>query len=89
MARSVQHHFDDPLHVPIRIFEAPDVHAEAPGKRGTHLLRVEVFPLDFAALEYVIGEGLENGLLTKLEAQTLHSAQQTPLLVTDSSQSFR
>jgi hypothetical protein len=89
VARSVQHHFNDAFDISIDSFETRDVHPESSRDGRTDLFYIEVFPLDFAAPEYVLGQSLENSLLTKLEAQIRHASQQTPLLVTDLSQSFR
>ncbi len=78
VARGVEHHFNDSFDVAVHRFEASDIDAQASRDRGADLLRVEIFPLDFAALEHVVGEGLEHGLLAELEAKTFHAAQQTP-----------
>ena len=69
MARGVQHHFNNPFHVPIRGFEPSDVHAKTARDRGTDLFRVQLFPLDFTALEHVLGEGAEDSFLAQLETK--------------------
>jgi hypothetical protein len=47
-----------------------------------------VLSLDFAAFKYVFGQGSENGLFPEIEPESVHPPHETPLLVTDTSESF-
>src|SRR5271157_2278179 len=47
VTRGVQHHFNNSLHVPIHGFNATNIHTETTRDRGTDLLRVQLFALDF------------------------------------------
>src|SRR5260370_6284898 len=72
VTRGVQHHFNNSLHVPIHGFKAPNVYAETTRDRGTDLLCVQLFPLDFAAFEHVLRKGEQHGFLTQLETHGMH-----------------
>src|SRR5271168_5024155 len=86
MTRGVEHHFNHSLDLSIGWLESADIEAKTPGNRGPHLLGVEPFPFDLAALEHVRCQGLEHSLLLELEAECLHAADQPALLVAHGSQ---
>src|SRR5581483_9659639 len=75
----VEHHFDDALDVPVGGGQSADVHPQAARDRGTHLLAVEDFALDFAGLQDFLGEVLERRLAAQGKAQGLHAADQPAL----------
>jgi hypothetical protein len=79
--RGVQHHFNDAFDVAVRCLNTPDIHTEAARDGGSYVAGVQLFALDFAALDDVFGERLKDGLLSKLEAQRFHVAEQTALLM--------
>ena len=81
VACCVQHQFDDAFDVPVHVQQPAGAHAEPPGDRRPHLLRVEVLALDLAALHYLLGQCVEHSLLAEVETERLHAAQQPPLLV--------
>ena len=58
-ARSVEHHLDDTFNASVSGFERAYIDAEATGDRGSDLIHIEEFALDFAAFEHVCGQGLE------------------------------
>ncbi|SRR6266568_1473252 len=84
VARRVQHHFNDALYVSIHGLEAANIHPKTARNRGADLLRVQLFPFDFAALEYIRAERLEDRLLTHTEAETLHASHEATLLMAHS-----
>jgi hypothetical protein len=49
--------------------------------RGTHLLCVEFFSLDGAGSDHLLGQTLQIGLSSKMEAKALHLAKQPTLLM--------
>ena len=53
--------------------------AEVPGDGGTDTGRVEDLPLDFAGLDHVGGQSLQEGLLPEFDSQRLHAAQEVSL----------
>src|SRR5690606_23362486 len=61
--------------------KAADVEAKPAGHRGPDLVSVEPLAFDLAALEDVFGKGAENGFLSQTEANRLHPANETPLLM--------
>ena len=71
----VEHHLDHAVDVAVRRGEGSDIHAEAAGDRGSHLILVEQFAFDFAGLEDVFGEGLENRFSAQVEAERMHPAK--------------
>src|SRR5579864_244225 len=58
VARGVEHHFDDAFDMAVCGLESAYIHAEAPGNRGSDLFRIQLFPLDLAALEHIGSQGL-------------------------------
>ena len=78
----VEHHLDDALDIAVGGREGADIHAEAAGDRGAHLILVEDFAFDLAGFEDVLGQGLEDGLRAELEAEPFHPADEPPLPVT-------
>lgn len=56
------------------------------GDGRAHLLTIEVFALDLARLDDNFREGLKHRYRPKIEAETLHTAQETPTPVTHRSQ---
>jgi hypothetical protein len=83
VAGSVEHHVDDAFDVTIGGFESADIEAEMTRDRRADLLGVEFFALDGAALEDVVGESLENGLLLEGKAEMFHLAKKTALAMAD------
>jgi len=65
VARGVEHHFNDAFDMAVCRLECANIHAEAPGNRGSDLFRVQLFPLDLAALEHIGGQGLQHGFLVE------------------------
>jgi len=88
VARGVEHHFHDAFDVAVGGFERANIHAEASGKRGPDLFRVQLLPFDFTALEHVRGQRLQLGFLAEVEAEGFHMADQPALLVTDCGERF-
>ena len=79
----VEHHFDDAFDVAIRGGEGPDIHAEAAGDGGSHLILVEQLAFDFAGFQDIFGKGLEDGFSAEVEAERVHPAKQKALAMTD------
>src|SRR5271166_4586129 len=73
MTGAVEHHFNHSLNHTISRLESADVETETPGNRGSHLLGVEFFPFDLAALEHV--------LLLQLETESFQAPNQPSLQV--------
>jgi hypothetical protein len=71
-ARRIQHYLDDSIHRPVRRYQPANIHAKAPGEGGPHLLCVEFLALDFARLQYIDGQSLEDCTLLERKAQSLH-----------------
>jgi hypothetical protein len=88
VARCIEHHFDDAFHVSVHGFETPGIHAEPPCYRGTNLIRVQVLSLDFAAFDYVLGQGSEKGFFLEGESESVHAPHESALLVADGSEPF-
>src|SRR5258708_24691370 len=86
MTCSVEHHFDDALDVAVGSLKSADIHAEAAGNRRPDLFSVQLFPLDFATLEHVSGQGLQYGFLAEVETKSFHVADQPALPVADGRQ---
>ena len=82
----VQQHLHHPLHGPVRRRQRPDVHAQAPGQGGTHLLPVERLAFDQARLQDVLGERLEDGLVLQGEAEAFHTPDEPALAVAEGGQ---
>ena len=82
----IQHHFDDALDVAVCRRQPADFDSEPACDRGTHLVPVELFPLDLARFEDVLGKSLQYSLRFKLETETLHAPDQAPLPVPNLSQ---
>ena len=79
----VEHHFDDALHVAISRDQADDIHAQTAGDGGADLVAVEDFALDLAGLQYVLGQGAEDGFFAQRKAQGLHPSDQPALAMAD------
>ena len=78
----IEHHLDDAFDIAVAGNQSGNVHAEAAGNRGAHLLAIEMLALDLARLDHVFGQRLEDGLLAQREADGLHPPDQSPLPVT-------
>ena len=79
--RSIQHHGDYTIDMPVRRGQSADIHAQPPGKRGANRVRVEFLALDLAGLEYIVGEHLQGRLIAQADAEVVHTPEQTPLRV--------
>ena len=82
-ARGVEHHFHHALDSAVRGFERADVDTQAAGDGGADLCRIQLFALDFSALEHIFSEGVEDGLLPELKAKRFHVADHPALPVAD------
>ena len=89
MARGIQHHFHDAFDVAVGGLEGADVYPQAPGDGGTDLPGIELFAFDFAALENVRRQRLQDGLLLKVEAEPFHAPDQAALPVTGRGEGVR
>src|SRR5260370_11311873 len=88
VARGVERHFDDALHVAVRRRQCADIHSKSSGNRGSDLIRIQLLALDFAALEHIGGQGLKVCFLTEAKSKRLHVADQPTLPVADSGQTL-
>lgn|SRR5579883_1461259 len=80
VARGIEHHLDDTLHVTVRRFQGAGIHAQAPGDRRPDLFGVQLLSFDLAA------QSLQDGLLAKGKTEGLHMADQPSLPVADGRQ---
>ena len=79
--RRIEHHVDDPFHVPVHRRQTSDLHPHAAGNGGPHGLGIQRLALDLAGLHHVAGQRLQGGLLPEREPERLHPADQRPLQV--------
>ena len=75
----VQHDFDNALDVAVNRRQGPNVHPHAPGERGTHLGGIQLFALDLACFDNILGERLQRCFLAQLKAQGFHAPKQASL----------
>src|SRR2546425_3127628 len=88
VASSVEHHFNDAVDIAVCGLECADIHTEAARNRGPNLFSIQLLSLDFAAFEYVGGQGLQYGFLAQVETKSLHVADQSALPVADGPKRF-
>jgi hypothetical protein len=88
MARRVEHHFNDTLHLAAGRLERADIHAKTARDRGAHLFGVQGLALNLAAVQHVFGEGSQDGFLPQGKAEPFHAADEAALLVTECRQGF-
>ena len=84
--RGVERHLHNAVDVAVGGDQAADVEAQAARDGGAHLVLVQLLALDVAALENVLGQRLENGLVAERKAHALHAADQAALVVADAGQ---
>lgn len=88
MAGGVEHHLNDSLDMAVCRLKCADIHAKAARNRGADLLSVKLFPLDLTALEHISRQGVQDGLLTEVEAEGFHATDQSTLSVTNRRERF-
>ena len=86
MTRRVEHHLDNALDPAVRLSQTGGIQAKTARDRRTDLLGVQLLAFDFARLDDIFGESPQDSLLTEIEAERLHPADQPALLMPDSSQ---
>ncbi len=79
----VERHLDHALDVTVHRAQRTDVDAEAAGDGGAHRLGVELFALDLAGLDNVLGQRRQAGLVAQGHADIGQAAQQQTLGATD------
>jgi hypothetical protein len=72
----------------VRGFQPGDIYAQAARHRGADLAGVKTLALDLAALENILSQSLQDGLLPGLKAESFHTAKQPALGVTNRGQAL-
>ena len=86
MTRRVEHHLDNTLDLAVRLSRTGGIQAKTARDRRTDLLGVQLLAFDFARLDDIFGESLQDCLLPEIEAKRLHPADQPALLMPDTCQ---
>jgi hypothetical protein len=79
----VDHHFDHPLDVTVHRGQGTDVDPEAAGDGGAHRFDVELFALDLAGLDDVLGQRRQAGLVAQSHSDIGQSSHQQTLGAAD------
>ena len=81
--RRFQHHLDHAFDMPVRRGEPADIDPQVARGRGTHLIAVKRLALDFARLQDILGQRVENSFRPQLKAKAINATDETPLPVPD------
>ncbi len=79
--RRIEHHLHHTFNMPVGRSGPANIQAQPTGDRRSHLVRVQMLPLDLAGFQDVKREGAELGLLLKWKAEALHPTHEPPLPV--------
>ena len=59
MPGGIEHHFNNPLDMPVNRYKSADIESQSAGDRRPHLVFIQLFTFDFAGFENILGQSLK------------------------------